>query len=707
MRRSRHELESLIGRDNSPQEPIVHLWMLRMLVPMGGLRVLIRESIGVPDLLTQLGISSSAIDDGGSLNAQARQASTLVKQMWERAERTAHKLTPSEALVANIGRLAALVNLSPTECRILEFASLLHAVRDLDDTADSLGQLSTSRTLGVLEKLLGLPESEVKQALSSSSQLARCGLLTLARNGHCTLKGKLDLLSDNFADAILAPDTEPLSLLRGVVTPSPPSKLQLSDYPHLGLNLQMLQGYLQETQAQHKPGVNILLYGPPGTGKTELSRTLAHELGCDLFEVSTEDDEGDPIGGEARLRAYRAAQRFLERRRVMILFDEIEDVFNTEEAPSMFNGLFRRSGGGRERKGWINKSLEANPVPTFWLTNSIRSLDAAYIRRFDFVLELPVPPQRVRETIATECVGELADAPTLRALASSNDLAPAVLTRAASVLQTIQSRIPTGQSNTALLQLVNNTLQAQGHARVKASDPNRLPDTYDPAFIHADTDLAAMAAGIQQAGSARLCLYGPPGTGKTAYARWLARRLDRPLLVKRASDLLSKWLGESEQNIAQAFQQAESDGAVLLIDEVDSFLQERRGATHSWEVTQVNEMLTQMEAFSGVFIATTNLMDDLDEAALRRFDLKARFDYLTPEQAWALLRRQCSHLDLPSPEPGLRKHLDRLGLLTPGDFAAVIRCHRFQPMVSARSLVEALSAECALKQGHKAAIGFV
>ena len=705
MRRSRHAIDPVLESDSSSLEPIVRLWMLRILVPLRGLRRLMHESFGFPDALTHLGITSEDIDDSTTPETQTRQTSVLLKKVYEQVERSAHKTAPPEVLVTNIARLAALVHLSPTECRILEFASLLHAVRELDDMADVLGHLSAARTLDVLAQLLNLPGPEVKLALSAHGQLARCGLLTLSTE-NCTLKGKLDLLSSNFADTILSPDTEPLSLLRGIVTPSQPPKLQLDDYPHLGLNLQMLQCYLEETQAQHGPGVNILLYGPPGTGKTELSRTLAQALGCDLFEVSTEDEDGDPIGGEARLRAYRAAQRFLERRSVMILFDEIEDVFYAEQASSRFGDLFRHT-GGHERKGWINKSLEANPVPTFWLTNSIRSLDAAFIRRFDFALELPVPPQRVREKIATTCVGELADAPTLHALASSNDLAPAVLTRAATVLHTIQTRIPSSQTNTALLQLVNNTLQAQGHGLVKALDPNRLPDIYDPALIHADTDLAALADGIVHAGSARLCLYGPPGTGKTAYARWLAQRLDRPLLVKRASDLLSKWLGESEQHIAQALREAESGHAVLLIDEVDSFLQERRGATHSWEVTQVNEMLTQMEAYAGVFIATTNLMDGLDPAALRRFDLKARFDYLTAEQAWLLLQRQCAYLELPPPDAALQQRLGRLTLLTPGDFAAVIRRHRFHALANAHSLVDALAGECALKQGNKSAIGFV
>ena len=76
-------------------------------------------------------------------------------------------------------------------------------------------------------------------------------------------------------------------------------------------------------------------------------------------------------------------------------------------------------------------------------------------------------------------------------------------------------------------------------------------------------------------------------------------------MVRRASDLLSCWVGATEQNIARAFEEARKDDAVLLIDEADSFLQDRRGAGHSWEVTQVNEVLTQMENFEGVFIATT------------------------------------------------------------------------------------------------------
>ena len=92
-----------------------------------------------------------------------------------------------------------------------------------------------------------------------------------------------------------------------------------------------------------------------------------------------------------------------------------------------------------------------------------------------------------------------------------------------------------------------------------------------------------------------LCLHGAPGTGKSLFARHLADRLGLPVMQKRASDLLSMWVGESEKEIANAFAAARTQGAMLAIDEADSLLADRRGAVRSWEVTQVNEMLTWME----------------------------------------------------------------------------------------------------------------
>ena len=178
------------------------------------------------------------------------------------------------------------------------------------------------------------------------------------------------------------------------------------------------------------------------------------------------------------------------------------------------------------------------------------------------------------------------------------------------------------------------------------------------------------------------------------------------LLVRRASDILGPYVGETEQNLARMFAEARQEKAILLLDEADSFLQDRKGAQRSWEITLVNEMLTQMEAFPGIFIASTNLLDTLDAAALRRFDLKVRFGFLRRDQALLLFEDLAGALGL-ALDPGARAALDAVGHLTPGDFAAVAQQARFSPVASAADLARRLGAESVLKpESRRKAMGF-
>ena len=91
-------------------------------------------------------------------------------------------------------------------------------------------------------------------------------------------------------------------------------------------------------------------------------------------------------------------------------------------------------------------------------------------------------------------------------------------------------------------------------------------------------------------------------------------------------------MGETEQNIAKAFAQAKEAKSLLIFDEADTFLRDRSLAARSWEVSSVNEMLTWMESHPYPFICTTNLMDTLDPASLRRFSFKVKYDFLTSQQ---------------------------------------------------------------------------
>lgn len=681
-------------------DPVILLWLLRILVPLGGHREFARSHGFNNDTLAEvLGLGHWVDPEPNDFDLKAVQSE--LRLLHREAEKQWIKASLPDCLRYNVGQLSNLVGLGTTDCRILEFAVLLHNERLLDDTADWLGQLSSVKVFHALSAILNLPEPEIRASLSAQGILARSGLVSVDRSGTSTLRGKLNLLSDGFADLMASSEAEPISLLRGTVSAAAPGHLSLADYKHINSSLDILRPYLRHASATGRRGVNIFLHGAPGTGKSQLARTLADELGSELFEVASEDDDGDPVNGERRLRAFRAAQSFFAQRQALIVFDEVEDVFNDGDS------FFGRKSTAQVRKAWINRMLEENPVPTLWLSNSIRDLDPAFIRRFDMVLELPVPPKNQRERILREACGDLLDNSSISRIAEADLLAPAVVSKAGSVIRSIRDELGQTGAAAAFERLISNTLEAQGHRPLAQHDPNRLPEIYDPGFIRADADLASVAAGLASARTGRLCLYGPPGTGKTAYGRWLAEQLDMPLLVKRASDLMSMWLGENEKNIARAFRQAEQDGALLLIDEVDSFLQDRRGAKRGWEVSLVNEMLTQMESFSGVFIASTNLMEGLDQAALRRFDLKVKFDFLQPEQAWELLRRHCASLNLAAPAPDLRGSIMRLTKLTPGDFAAVLRQHRFRPIEAPAMLVSALEAECAVKDGQKTSIGFI
>lgn len=678
---------------------IIRLWLLRLLVPLGGQRVFITPNGFHNDILADvLGLGAWLEASNGDFDANAVKSELrLLHQEAEIKMRGAH--TPLH-LKENVDRLASLVGLSNIDCRILEFAVVIHSERLLDDTADWLGQLSSMKAFHALAVLLNLSEEAIKVSLSMQGLLAKSGLVSVDRRGLSSLSGKLNLLSDNFADSINCPDADPVSLIRDMVSLGSPPQLSISDYDHIGPSLSLLRPYLKNAVATGRKGVNIFLHGSPGTGKTQLAKVLAKELCCDLFEVTSEDADGDPVKGERRLRAFRAAQSFFVERHALIVFDEAEDVFNNGE------DFFARMSAAQTRKAWINRILEENAVPTLWLSNTIDGLDPAFVRRFDMIFEVPVPSKLQRERIIQNTCADLLGISDVKLIAESEDLSPAVVARAASVVRSIREELGDVSISSAFNVLIGNTLEAQKHQRIKKNDPHRLPELYDPAYTHTDTDLLQLAAGLLEARSGRLCLFGPPGTGKTAYGRWLARYLDMPLLVKRASDLMSKWVGGNEKNISNAFKEAEQDNALLLIDEIDGFLQDRRGAQRSWEVTLVNEMLTQMEAFPGIFIASTNLMDGLDQAAQRRFDLKVKFDFLMPEQAYGLFCRYCTHLQLDSSAQEHRTRLMRLQQLTPGDFAAVIRQHRFRPMPGPDAFVDVLEAECAMKESPKRVMGF-
>jgi SpoVK/Ycf46/Vps4 family AAA+-type ATPase len=138
------------------------------------------------------------------------------------------------------------------------------------------------------------------------------------------------------------------------------------------------------------------------------------------------------------------------------------------------------------------------------------------------------------------------------------------------------------------------------------------------------------------------CLFsGPPGTGKTLTAGILARMWGRPLFRIDLSRITSKWVGETEKNLASLFREAERAQVILLFDEADSIFSSRtevKSSNDKYANLEVNYLLQRMENYDGVTLLTTNFEQSIDEAFKRRIRFKVYFPF-PDEQARALLWR--------------------------------------------------------------------
>jgi AAA+ superfamily predicted ATPase len=478
------------------------------------------------------------------------------------------------------------------------------------------------------------------------------------------------------------------SLIDGLLGRRQTARHTLADFPaqrrEADLAIALLRGALDGGAR----GINILIHGPPGTGKTELARTLAAALGEPLHAVGEADSDGDEPSRFDRVAALRLALRTLEkRRRALLLFDEMEDLLGETRIES--DGRVRQRAGS---KLFVNRLLEDNVVPVVWTSNSIADVDPAILRRFSLSIRMDFPgiahsPAMLGRVSSEE---QVAVDPALAALAAR---AP----ETASLFRVAARAAALAGDASSANRFAGSIL---GAMRGEAFEP-RAPRTFDETLLAADADLPALFARLAREGSPvdfSLLLTGPPGTGKTEAVQALAQRLGRPLQVKRASDLMSKWIGETEKAIARAFADARQQGAMLFFDEVDSLLADRQGATRSWEVSQVNELLTWMEEHPLPFAAATNHAARLDPASARRFVFKVEMRTLDEARA----RRAFAHF-FGRPAPVL---LDRLGGLTLGDFAVVARQLRFLEAQDDAALIERLRQERAARPAMPQAIGF-
>ncbi|MEP6982631.1 MAG: CDC48 family AAA ATPase, partial [Sphingomicrobium sp.] len=403
------------------------------------------------------------------------------------------------------------------------------------------------------------------------------------------------------------------------------------------------------------PPKGVLLHGPPGTGKTLLARAVANESAAKFFHIAGPEIMGSAYGeSERRLRELfeQAAQNAPS----IIFIDEIDSI-----APK------RSQVTGEAEKRLVAQLLtlldgiepRQNTV-VIAATNRPEALDEALRRpgRLDREIVVGVPDQPGRR----EILGIHTRGMPLAADVDLDDLARrtfgfvgadiAALTREAA-LEAVRRLMPK-------LNLADETIPTEVLDALSVEDrdfENALkrvqPSAMREVMVEAPTIRWDDVGGLDKARdrlregvelplkhpeafrrlgirpAKGFLLYGPPGTGKTLLAKAAAREAEANFIATKSSDLLSKWYGESEQQIARLFNRARQVApTIIFIDELDSLVPARGGGLGEPQVTErvVNTILSEMDGLEElqnvVLIGATNRPTLIDPALLRpgRFD---------------------------------------------------------------------------------------
>lgn len=644
---------------------------------------------------------------------------TRRKKMWDKLEevyavrekefetRLNRKNRPFSAVEMRFLEMKELFTLSQTEMEIL-LAIFFSATSYLELGDFDPGRFHEDEKISTLARMVGKLDVEVADLLNEKNNIGKFGLLDRDAELDSTFLSYLSGISSKVLSEKF------WTKYTGEVLPwNFHGKLAEK---HGSVLKRMIQAKAPET------GISVLLYGVAGSGKTSFAASLANDLGKELYFIAQNDDDNRCMSYTPAFRyaALAVAQKQLDPEKCILVVDECDKmVENCSLGGGVLSFLGIEPAGGRdgEAKGQLNTVIDQNRHTMLWICNSKQNaIDPSSRRRFDYSIFFDELSPGTRKHIWENtlkfhrCEGKLSEE-FLHRISSRYPVNPGGI----SVAVKNAAMLCRQNADTDFSREVMTFLKAHcSLLGIQKSPEDKLEPARDysldglniksgiklPRLIEVCKRFLKTMENFQENRDQprmNLLLFGVPGAGKTEFVKYLARQLDKPLCVKNAGNLLSCYVGETEERINSAFAEAEANGEILFIDEGDSLLCSRERARENWEVSQVNTLLSEMERFRGIFIVGTNLIQRLDQAALRRFSFRLHFDYLTSEGKEIFYRMYFKPLRMPELTESEKKSLHDIDQMTPSDFRNVRQQFFYleDSELTNAEIIEALSAEVA------------